>query len=63
MTAVSSPKKGKFSLSDQNTRVPGVPPIPSTQLPIQAGVGAPTAAGGGHMRAPVCLELNLKYEI
>ena len=26
--------------------VPGVSPIPSTQLPIQTGVGAPTAAGG-----------------
>ena len=31
---------------DQNTRIPGVPPIPSTQPPIQTGVGAPTAAGG-----------------
>ena len=31
---------------DQNTRVPGVPPIPATQLPIQTGVSAPLLLGG-----------------
>ena len=31
---------------DQKTRLPGVPPITSTQLPIQTGVSAPTAVGG-----------------
>ena len=30
----------------QGTRFPGVPPIPPTQLLIQTGVSAPTAAGG-----------------
>ena len=30
----------------RSTRFPGIPPIPSTQLPIQTGVSAPTAAGG-----------------
>ena len=37
----------------QGTRLPGVPPIPSTQLPIQNGVSAPTAAGGGAFFGPL----------
>ena len=32
--------------TDQNTRISGAPPIPSTRLPIQTGVSALTAAGG-----------------
>ena len=51
----------------QSTRFPGVPPIPSTQLPIQTGVSAPTAAGGGWfwalMRAPACLKHSMESEI
>ena len=37
---------GREEGGDQNTRFSGVPAIPSTQLPIQTGVSAPTAAGG-----------------
>ena len=33
--------------TDQNTRFTGVPPIPSTKLPIQTGVSVLTASGGG----------------
>ena len=36
---------------DESNRLPGVSPIPSTQLPIPTGVSAPTAAGGG---GPLC---------
>ena len=38
---------------DQNTRYPGVLPIPSTQLPIQTGVSAPSAAVGDCL-VPLC---------
>ena len=36
-------REGEF----KNTRIPGVPPVPSTQLSIQTGVSAPAASGGG----------------
>ena len=52
---------------DQSTRFPGVTPIPSTQLPIQTGVSAPTAAEGGWfwvlLRALDCLDPSLKSEV
>ena len=40
-------KREREKERDQNTRIPGVPPIPSTmQLPILTGVSALTAAVG-----------------
>ena len=46
-------REGREGGGDQIPRFPGVPPIPSTQLPIQVGVGAPTAAGWGGF-GPIC---------
>ena len=56
-----------FASGRKSTRSPGVSPFFSTQIPIQTGLSAPTAAWGGWvwvpMRAPVCFEPSLKYEI
>ena len=41
-------ERGKEKKRDIKTPgLPAYPPIPSTQLPIQTGVSAPAAAGGG----------------